>query len=114
MIVWAKVPDRNGIIKPNPRPLLILSVHPKLKDAPFLAYAISTRQDDPAAEPHVEMPWDPNTGHCTGFYQWCAVVLRWPVFLRQDQVEEIGGSIPASMLAAIKQAIDDDVATRGG
>lgn len=107
MVVWAKVPDRNGIVKPQPRPLLVTSVHPTNKKAPFVAHCISTRRENPPSEPIFEMPWDAKTGDRTGLYRWCAVVLRWSVIVEQDQVEDISGDISDEMLAEIRRRIAD-------
>jgi hypothetical protein len=76
MVVWARVPDRNGVIKPNPRPLLITSVHPVNKKAPFVAHCISTQLDNRATDPTIEMPSDPKTGAGVGLFSRCVVVLR--------------------------------------
>src|SRR5262249_599702 len=91
MVVWARVPDRSGIVKDNPRPLVIISVHPTDKKAPFVACSVSTRPEKDTDEPIFELPWDAKTGSCTGFHQWCALVLRWQVIVEQDQVDS---SIP--------------------
>ena len=109
MVVWARVPDRNGIIKPNPRPLVITSIHPTDKQAPFVAYCVSTRPAEETDEPIFELPWDAQTGSCTGFYKRCALVLRWQVIVEQDQVDQTipFGQIPEEMFHAIVRAIDD-------
>ena len=108
MVVWAAgVPDRNGIIKPVERPLLITSVHPTDKKAPLVAHCISTRRDNPASDPVAEMPWDANTGSTTGLFEWCAVVLRWFVILEQDQVTKITGHVSDEFLDDVLQKIAD-------
>jgi hypothetical protein len=109
MIVWARVPDRNGIIKDNPRPVLITAVHPSVKKAPFVAYGISTRPEKDTDEPIFPLPWDAQAGSTTGFYQWCALVLRWQVIVEQDQVDESipFGEIPADLFDEILGAIED-------
>lgn len=109
MVVWARVPDRNGIIKPNPRPVVITAVHPSVKTAPFVAYGVSTRPPADTDEPIFPLPWDAETGGTTGFYQWCALVLRWQVIVEQEQVDESipFGMIPPDLFDAILRAIDD-------
>jgi hypothetical protein len=109
MVVWARVPDRNGSIKPDPRPLVITSVHPTNKKAPFVACCVSTRPEKDTDEPIFPLPWDAQTGSTTGFYKWCALVLRWQVIIEQDQVDESirFGDIPKEMFAEIRNAIKD-------
>jgi hypothetical protein len=109
MIVWARVPDRSGILKTNPRPLVILSLHPTDKTAPFLAGCVSTRPAKETDEPIFELPWDAQTGSCTGFYERCALVLRWQVIVDEDQVDPTirFGQLPKEMFAEILRAIED-------
>src|SRR4051794_14098056 len=109
MIVWARVPDRSGVIKPNPRPLVILSVHPN-KKGPFVACCVSTQPAADTDEPIFELPWDAQTGSSTGFYKRCAAVIRWQVIVEQTDVDE---NIPLRELSPelfeqMKRAIDDD------
>ena len=106
MVVWAKVADRSGVEKSEPRPLVITSVHPKNTSAPFVAYCISTRPKGETPEPIFEMPWDPDTGGRTGLYRWCAVVLRWQVLVDPKDVEDVSGSVSAEMLRDILDSIE--------
>ncbi len=107
MVVWAKVPDRSGIVKPDPRPLLITGVHPTIKNAPFVAHCISTRTELNPLDPVFEMPWNAQTGSTTGLYEWCALVLRWSLIVDPKDVEDISGTVTDSMLASIQQRIVD-------
>jgi hypothetical protein len=104
MVVWARVPDRNGVVKATARPLLITSVHPKDKKAPFVAHCISTRpvsDDDPA----IEMPWDADSGGSAGLFTKCAVVLRWFVIVDQGEEEDISGKVPDEFLRHVLDEI---------
>src|SRR5688500_9736875 len=108
MVVWPEgVPDRNGVVKPWARPLLITSVHPTDKKGPLVAHCISTRKDNPDCDPVVEMPWNASTGDSTGLYQWCAVVLRWFIILEQDQIQRVSGEVSGAFLADVIRRIDD-------
>lgn len=98
MVVWAKVPDRNGHIKANPRPLLITSVHPTNKKAPFVANCISTRLDNRDSDPTIEMPSNPKTGAGLGLFTQCVVVLRWVVTVEQAQVVDVTGKVDSDFL----------------
>jgi hypothetical protein len=106
-IIWARVPDRSGVVKNNPRPLLVTLVHPKDKNAPAVANCISTRRENSPDDPIIEMPWDAETGSTTGLYQWCAMVLGWQVIVKQDQIVEVSGRVPDELLRTIKRKILD-------
>jgi hypothetical protein len=106
MVVWAKVPDRNGVVKPGPRPLLITSIHPIDKKAPFVANCISTRLDNRDSDPTIEMPWDSMTGKGVGLYRKCVVVLRWIVVVEQSQVIDITGKVEADFFTYVLQRIE--------
>ena len=107
MVVWATVPDRSGNSKPQPRPLLVTSVHPTNKKAPFVAHCISTRPDNAKSDPVIEMPWDPNTGGGIGLYRWCAVVLRWMVIVELKDVVESTGTVDPAFLAEVLRRVAD-------
>jgi len=107
MVVWARVPDRHGIVKDAARPLLVTSVHPVDKKGPFVAHCISTRAEVDPQDPYIEMPWDAQTGAGTGLYKWCAVVLKWSVIVEPIDVEEISGKVSPAFLAKVKQTIAD-------
>jgi mRNA-degrading endonuclease toxin of MazEF toxin-antitoxin module len=98
MVVWAKVPDRNGHIKANPRPLLVTSVHPANKKASFVANCISTRLDNRASDPTIEMPSHPKTGAGLGLFCRCVVVLRWMVNVEQSRVVDVTGKVDPEFL----------------
>jgi hypothetical protein len=105
MVVWARVPDRNGVMKPEPRPLLITSVHPVKKRAPFVAHCISTRRNNSAADPVIEMPWSAVDGDTTGLFEWCAVVLKWAVILNPVDVVDSTGRVSAEFLNHVLERI---------
>ena len=110
MVVWAKVPDRNGVAKPDPRPLLTTSVHPTDKRAPFVAHCISTRPQNPPDDPVIEMPWDATTGGGLGLYRWCALVVKWSVIVEQADVVDVTGRVDPSFLQTVLDTIRDTLA----
>ena len=88
---------------------MIISVHPTDKKAPFVACCVSTRPANETDEPIFELPWDARTGSSTGFYKWCALVLRWQVIVEQSHVDQTipFGEIPKEMFEEILRAIED-------
>jgi hypothetical protein len=105
MVVWARVPDKNGIIKPTPRPLLITSINPSNKNLPLVAHCISTRNVSDPKNPVIVMPWDDITGGGVGLFKWCAVVLKWSVILDPKDIEEITGAVSEKFLAQVMEGI---------
>jgi len=109
MIVWAPIHDRNGVFKANPRPLLLISINPAAKNGPFVAHAISTRKEHDEMDPGIVMPWHPKTGAGCGLYEWCALVLKWLVFIYPaDIVKPDDGiylSVPPEFLMMVKDAL---------
>ena len=106
MVVWAKVPDRNGVVKSNPRPLLITSVHPTNKKAPVVANCISTRLENRECDPTIEMPSDPKTGNGLGLYTRCVVVLRWVVLVEPDRIVDVTGKVEPEFLNFVLSRIE--------
>ena len=103
MVVRAKdIPDRSAAVEHVPRPVLVTSVN---KRAPFVAYVISTRKDNPDSDAVMEMPWDSNTGAGTGLKEWCALVLRWMVIVEPEQVENVSGQVTSDFLDRGRQLI---------
>jgi hypothetical protein len=99
-VIWARVADRNGVVKENPRPLLVIKPDP-IGQSHLCCLAISTRPGDDPDDPAIEMPWDAATGETTGLYAWCRVVLLWFVPVAQGEVVEISGAVTPSFLERV-------------
>ena len=97
-VIWAKVADRNGVIKDQPRPLLVIHPGPETSQTPLCCLCISTDPKTDPDDPAIDMPWDASTGDTTGLYKWCRVVLLWHVLLDQDTVTEVSGVVLSSFL----------------
>ena len=106
-VIWAKVADRNGVIKPEPRPIVVVLTHPTNRKADLLGLAVSTRAEIDENDPVVEMPWDAETGSSTGLFQWCAVVLLWRVTVPQSDVERISGSVSDEFMKALSEKVKE-------
>ena len=91
-IIWAKVPDKNGYVKPDPRPLIVLLSQPS-PQAKVDALAISTRTPN-AKDETFPVPWDAQTGDCTGLRKPCFVVLRWALQVDPNDIESVSGRVP--------------------
>lgn len=107
-VIWARVPDRNGVVKDKARPILVILVHPKIRDAPLFGLAISTRADNyPQDDPVIEMPWDASTGSTTGLYEWCAVVLLWRVAVEQVDIERTSGAVSDEFMETLSEKMKE-------
>jgi hypothetical protein len=106
-VVWAKVPDRNGVVKDQPRPVLIVLTHPTDKRAPLYGLGISTREDLDPSDPTIEMPWDAQTGSTTGLYKRCAVVLLWAVHVPQEAIAEVSGSVSDEFFEMVSRKMEE-------
>ena len=103
MVVWARVPDRNGVVKDDPRPLLVIQPLPIAPQGSLCCLAISTDPKDDPADPAIEMPWDAETGSTTGLYEWCRVVLLWRVYVDQTAVDpDEEGFVEAAFLIRVR------------
>ncbi len=85
------MPDRNGIVKDNPLPILVTLTHPTNRKAPLFGHGISTDPKNDPDDPAIEMPWDAKTGSTTGLYKWCRVVLLWQVEVPQEIIVDVTG-----------------------
>jgi hypothetical protein len=100
-VIWAKVADRNGVVKDQPRPLLVVHPGPDNARSPLCCLCISTEPKTDPEDPAIEMPWDAKTGDTTGLYKWCRVVLLWHILLDQEHVEDISGLVTPSFLSRV-------------
>jgi len=105
-VVWALVPDRNGIIKPDPRPLLVIHPGPETEEQRLVCLCVSTRSWDDPNDPAIEMPWDAKTGSTSGLFEWCRVVLLWRVLVGQPSVIRKSGRVTDAFLARIIEERD--------
>ena len=101
-VVWGLVPDRNGVSKPNPRPLLVIDPGPETKEQDLVCLAVSTRKGDDEKDPAVEMAWDAEAGSTTGLFEWCRVVLLRCVLVDQQSVRK-SGRVTDAFLARITE-----------
>lgn len=99
-VIWVPtVPDRNGVPKPQARPLLVIEPAPLNGRDHLCCLCISTDPEDDPDDPAILMPWSADDGDMTGLYQWCRVVLLWFVQIDQSAVEEVSGRVTAAFLA---------------
>jgi hypothetical protein len=101
-VIWApNVADRNGVRKPQARPLLVIQPAPSTRQDHLCCLCISTDPQDDPDDPAILMPWSAEDGDTTGLYQWCRVVLLWFVQIDQSAVEEVSGFVTAAFLGNV-------------
>lgn len=98
-VVWANVPDRNGVMKF--RPLLVIKPDPADATSNLCCLAISTDPKNDPNDPGIEMPWDAQTGDITGLHQWCRVVLKWHVLVSPADVVRHTGFVTSGFLEEV-------------
>jgi hypothetical protein len=97
-VIWvANVPDRNGVVKNVPRPLLVVKPDPIDWSSTLCCLCISTDPKNDPSDPAIEMPWDSENGSTTGLYKWCRVVLLWHVLVDQADAT-VSGVVTDSFL----------------
>jgi len=101
-VIWVpNVPDRNGVCKPQPRPLLVIDPAPSSQQDHLCCLCVSTDPEEDLDDPAMVMPWNAEDGDTTGLYQWCRVVLLWFVQIDQSAVEEVSGRVTPAFLGNI-------------
>ena len=89
-VVWGMAQDRNGVTKPERRPLLIIHPGPQTREQNLVCLCVSTRGGADPADPPIEMPGDAETGSTSGLFKPCRVVLLWRVLIDQRSVQKSG------------------------
>jgi hypothetical protein len=107
-IVWAQVPDPNGISKL--RPVVIVTPTTRLAATePFDVAAVSSRLPEPLPEDHVLLPWHAQGHPRTGLNRRCAVICTWLAQITATEIQDVAGIVPTpimnEILAKIRAAL---------
>ncbi len=103
-VVWAVVPDRNGVMKRRPL-VIITDTNQIFMDEKIVGAAITTTYPEPPPETHVALPWHPRGQAATGLRRRSAAVCNWLVRLQPSSVEEVMGFVPTRTLLTIVKRI---------
>jgi mRNA-degrading endonuclease toxin of MazEF toxin-antitoxin module len=103
-IVWAEVADINGVRKA--RPVVIVTPDDCLTTAePLEAVAITSRLPQPLPADHVLLPCHAQGHPRTGLNRKCAVVCTWLTRIKRQDILNVVGIVPGSILLDIARRI---------
>jgi len=104
-VVWASVVDHNGFAKE--RPCLILTPTERIrKGEPLLVMAVTTTFANPPPRWHVPLPWNPDPRRVrTRLGQRSAAVVNWVDVVRPEDVLDVKGDVPVSVMREIERQL---------
>jgi mRNA-degrading endonuclease toxin of MazEF toxin-antitoxin module len=99
-IVWAEIADANGIRKL--RPAIIVTPTDRITPtAPLDVVAVTSRVPEPLPDDHVLLPWHAQRHPRTGLNRRCAAVCSWVARISHDDVRDLAGVVPGSIMLDI-------------
>jgi mRNA-degrading endonuclease toxin of MazEF toxin-antitoxin module len=105
-IVWAEVPDANGIRKL--RPAVIVTNSDRIAtDRTLELVAITSRISEPLPDDHVLLPWHAQRHPRTGLNRKCAAVCSWLCTIAPADVKDTAGLVPGAVLLQIMAKIEE-------
>jgi len=96
-IVWAQVPDSNGIVKQRPA-VFITATEQIASHQPLAFVAVTSRVREPLPDDHVVLPWHPQGHVRTGLNRRCAAVCSWVFQATIEDVSHVAGVVPGRAL----------------
>src|SRR4051812_456523 len=106
-IIWAVLKDRNGFRKR--RPGIVLTPTAQISpDKPLVILCVTTTFSDPPPADHIPLPWNNDPRRvATGLAQRSAAVIDWLDILYPDEILEVKGRVPPSLMAEIQNRLSD-------
>jgi hypothetical protein len=105
-IVWAEVADANGIRKL--RPAVIATPTDRIAPGGALeVVAITSRLSTPLPEDQVLLPWHSQGHPRTRLNRRCAAVCTWGARIRDTDIQDLGGLVPAPLMLSILAKVAD-------
>jgi mRNA-degrading endonuclease toxin of MazEF toxin-antitoxin module len=104
-IVWAEMKDHRGFRKR--RPGIVITPTPQIRDdAPFVVVCVTTRFRNPPPPNHVSLPWNNDPRRVpTRLAQRSAAVIDWLETLYPDEILEVKGYVPTTVMAEIQHRL---------
>jgi mRNA-degrading endonuclease toxin of MazEF toxin-antitoxin module len=107
-IVWLSLLDPAGA-NPKFRPAVIVTPTDELKkDRTVVVAAATTTFTEPLPENKIKLPWHNNGHPTTGMRKPTVVVCDWIAEVNYNQIEEIIGNCPTSILFQILVKLPND------
>jgi hypothetical protein len=99
-IVWAEVPDANGVRKL--RPAVVLTPTDRITSSgPLEIVAVTSRLPQPLPDDHVLLPWHARGHPRTGLNRKCAAVCTWRARIVAADIRTVAGIVPGPILLEI-------------
>jgi hypothetical protein len=96
-IVWAEVPDSNGIRKL--RPGVIVTATDQIRSGGTIGLvAVTSRLPEALPDDHVLLPWHPQGHARTHLNRKCAAVCSWLCTIGPQDIQDIAGVVPGQCL----------------
>ncbi len=99
-IVWATIPDANGIQKLRPA-VVVKAANPLDATGRYDVVAVTSRVLDPLPEDHVLLPWHPKGHPRTRLNRRCAAVCTWLVQIADSDIQDLAGIVPTPIMGTI-------------
>jgi mRNA-degrading endonuclease toxin of MazEF toxin-antitoxin module len=99
-VVWAELEDANGFRKNRPA-VVVTSSADIASEKALRVVAITTRLEKPLPKDHLLLPWDPQGKARSGLRRKCAAVASWQAHIPVEDVKQVVGMLPASMIAEL-------------
>jgi len=99
-VVWADIADANGFRKSRPA-VVVTATADIAAGCPLRVVAITTRLPSLLPDDHVVLPWDPQGKARSGLRRRCAAVACWQAEILVDDVQQVVGMLPPSVIAEL-------------
>ncbi|MGH8059887.1 MAG: type II toxin-antitoxin system PemK/MazF family toxin [Candidatus Entotheonellia bacterium] len=99
-IVWAEIPDANGIRKL--RPAIIVTPTDRISSAaPLDVVAVTSRLREPLPYEHILRPWQARGHPRTGVNRRCAAPCTWVARIAHDDIRDVAGVVSGAVMLDI-------------
>ncbi len=97
---WATIADPRGG-NPKRRPVIVIDAS---DPAAVVVMGVTTSFPDPPPAGHVPLPWNPDPRRVgTRLAKRSAAVVNWVAAIDAQDIEDLTGNVPASVLAEIER-----------
>ena len=106
-IIWANISDKQGR-NLKLRPAVVLTTAEEIEAGePIVVAVVSTQFQLAKPEDQVELPWAPLGNTLTRLKKRCVAVCNWVEEIKESDISEYGGMVPAAELTAILTRVSE-------
>jgi len=104
-VIWGLFRDPHGFRKHRPA-IVLTPTNEIAEDVPIVVMCVTTTFPEPPPARCIPLPWNPDPRRvATGLAQRSAAVLDWFDTMYPDEIEKIGGRIPAQLMSTIQRLL---------